>query len=144
VEKRLIPVDKLKKILQFGFSNKIFFPLHVNGNHWILVCINWETCQLDMYCPLNNRYPDVMFCLKRRINDIIGANKYVMVNQHYDDHDIMRQFDSHSCGFFVCWYAYQLASGLSLSKWTNCKWAKEIERISENVMISLIEKKILM
>ena len=63
-----------------------------------------------------------------------------IVNNHYRD-NIQRQSDSHSCAFFTCWYAYQLAIGGSVGTWpTNIHWPSRVKDISTDVMISLVSR----
>jgi hypothetical protein len=58
---------------------------------------------------------------------------------HYNDAKIQRQNDSHSCAFFTCWYACQLARQGSIGVWMD-SWEDRISGISRKIMMSLIER----
>jgi len=137
------PSDKLKKLLHFKSCKQFFFPINVKNNHWILACIDWEKNLIDIYDPLDKTYPAEMMILLKRINALLGNSHSMGTNHHFKE-NIQRQFDGHSCAFFVCWYAHQLAAERSISVWMEKQWSTEIETISENVVISLIEKKIML
>ena len=51
----------------------------------------------------------------------------------------------HSCAFFTCWYAYELATGGSVGVWlTDLDWKMRVKVIAQQVFISLVSKKIKM
>ena len=56
--------------------------------------------------------------------------------------NIQRQTDLVNCGWFTCWYAYQIATNKSVAKWLGCDYDKEVRAIKKNIMLSLVDKKI--
>jgi hypothetical protein len=135
------PLSKLKKLLHVGSCKNFYFPINVNNNHWILAAINWESRTIHIYDPLDSTYPVEVMILCNRVNALLGDAQKVVVNNH-EKEKIQRQSDCHSCAFFLCWYAFQLSAGRSISVWLDKEWCSETELISESVFISLIEKKI--
>ena len=40
--------------------------------------------------------------------------------------NIQQQTDLVNCGWFTCWYAYQIATNKSVAKWLGCDYDKEV------------------
>ena len=58
-----------------------------------------------------------------------------------ENHDIQRQKDRVNCGYFTCWYAWQLTMNESVDKFDG-EYEAVVKDIREDIMCSIIERKI--
>lgn len=98
----------------------IITPVHVDGNHWIVVCANTATRVITSYCSLGR-------------NDYGKYNAYtaifLLAQKPSTEHELAwnsssqsvkqaRQRDSNECGIFACMTAMRLAKGLPPDSYT--------------------------
>jgi hypothetical protein len=139
-------INKLSDQMRRELCDHIYFPINVNNNHWILVVVHWREEAVDIYDSMDLQNKKISDILMSRVNEMVklDSGKSWNINNHYHDAKVQRQVDSHSCAFFTCWYAYELASGGSIEPWTGDSHTAIIESISEKIFVSIIERKILM
>jgi hypothetical protein len=125
-------------------QNTMFLPMNINSNHWILAVVNRRNKSVDVYDSLKLKNTKQIKLLCKKLDMVFNNNDTWVINNHCKD-NIQRQSDSHSCAFFTCWYAYQLATGGSLETWaTNISWKQRVFDISHHIFVSLVERKITM
>jgi hypothetical protein len=108
-------------------------------HQWILVIINWPGYSVDVYDSLDNKNVDVcatfLTLLLKYQKESDG--KHWQAHNHYHE-NLQWQFDSYSCGYFTCWYAYQLVNNRMIGLFTN-SYEDSIANIASKIVISLIE-----
>ena len=115
-----------KKNLQVKNKNMIFFPVNLNGNHWILVVLNLSSQKWEYYDSLRNEWDKkVMETLK----NLHPAIQTITVPE-----SIPKQFNTYDCGIFVIYYALYIASGKKLS---NVTWTENLPAMRKRVLLTL-------
>jgi len=141
---RNCPVSKVRKALKYGIDDT-YLPMNVNDNHWILVVVHWSRYLFEIYDSLDHKNVDIsatFLTLVRKVQKESKISHWQVLN-HYHDHTVQRQMDGYSCGYFTCWYAYQLASSGSVGLFTE-SYQQSIANISLNIFLSFIEGKLVM
>ena len=141
---RNCPVSKVRKALKYGIDDT-YLPMNVNDNHWILVVVHWSRYLFEIYDSLDHKNVDIsatFLTLVRKVQKESNTSHWQVLN-HYHDHTVQRQMDGYSCGYFTCWYAYQLASSGSVGLFTE-SYQQSIANISLNIFLSFIEGKLVM
>ena len=137
--------DKLKRQILAKWPESIdalFLPINIDDNHWILAVVNKRVKTIDVYDSLRYKNGKIIKLLFNNLDMVLDNNSVWKVNNGYNI-NIQRQLDSHSCAFFTCWYAYQLATGGSLETWsTNIDWRSRVEKIAECVYVSIVDRKV--
>ncbi|MFY7882084.1 MAG: Ulp1 family isopeptidase, partial [Fimbriimonas sp.] len=139
-----LPVKKLREVLKHRRVESVYLPLNVNDNHWILVVINWPGYRVDVYDSLDSKNEIVcgtFISLLRKCQKESDVNKW-QAHNHYQE-NIQRQFDSYSCGYFTCWYAYQLVNNGTIGLFTD-SYEVSVANIASKILISLIEASIVL
>jgi Ulp1 family protease len=137
--------DKLKRQILAKWPESIdalFLPINIDDNHWVLAVVNKRVKTIDVYDSLRYKNGKEIKLLINNLDMVLDNNSVWKVNNGYNV-NIQRQLDSHSCAFFTCWYAYQLATGGSLETWsTNIDWRSRVEKIAECVYVSIVDRKV--
>jgi Ulp1 family protease len=133
----ILSTDVTKEQLQKVIKNLIspldkflFLPLHIGGNHWCLSRIDFPGKTLEFFDSLD-QFQGKKKCktIQRNLSIAFGYDSTWRIVDHYNDANIQRQNDSHSCAFFTCWYACQLARQGSIGVWMD-SWEDRISGIS--------------
>jgi Ulp1 family protease len=102
-EKLTVAIYKYFKV---GKDKQLYIPLHLKGNHFILVIILFDNLTIEVYDPMDNQYKEELDHMLSSLNFFFETelpwNIIYMQN-------IPRQSDCFSCAFFTCWYAYMHA-----------------------------------
>ncbi len=116
---------KTKKMNEY---DKVLFPLHAHGNHWILCEIDINAGKIKFYNSLakGNAYDDY---INDAFNEIGGLlNKYAeklkipkkdwekIVNEGKKPDEYPQQRNGSDCGVFVCKYAEKIALNIPITK----------------------------
>ncbi len=145
MEDKFFEDDKLKRQLLAKWPESIdalFLPINIDDIHWILAVVNKRVKTIDVYDSLRYKNGKEIKLLIKKLDMVLDNNSVWKVNNGYNE-NIQRQLDSHSCAFFTCWYAYQLATGGSLEAWSaDIDWKSRVEKIKECVYISLVDRKV--
>jgi hypothetical protein len=140
-----VDVEQVKRILGnllLADDKGAFVPVHVNGNHWLLVYILVIDKVIHVYDSLDITNTLLELRFVRYLSLVFGADVKWKTKSHHRDLRVQRQKDSTSCGFLTCWYAYQLATGGSVDVWEEGEWDSKIANIKESVMLSLLRRSI--
>ena len=144
----LYPDDKLREIIKRQWPESIdvmYFPLNINDNHWILAVANKKKRVMDVYDSLKFKNGKETKLLYTKLSMVFSNGEPWKVNDNSKEWNIHRQQDHHSCAFFTCWYAYELATGGSMGIWpTDLDWKMRVKVIAQQVFISIVSKKIKM
>jgi hypothetical protein len=75
------------------------------------------------------------------VNEMEGstAEWSIITNEH--NTDIQRQSDAVNCGYFTCWYAWQLVINQSIQCFSG-DYGVAVQDIREDIMCSIIERDI--
>jgi len=142
------PDDQLREIMKRRWPDSIdvmYFPININDNHWILVVANKKKRVMDVYDSLKFKNGKETKLLSTKLSMVFSNGAPWKVNDNSKEWNIHRQQDHHSCAFFTCWYAYELATGGSVGIWpTDLDWKMRVKVIAQQVFISLVSKKIKM
>ena len=120
---------------------KLFFPVNAHSNHWILLTADVDEKTVKVYDSLGKSNETYTHLLLNIINQVKKKDEQWVVVDNTTA-NIQRQMDLVNCGWFTCWYAYQIATNKSVAKWLGCDYDKEIRAIKKNIMLSLVDKKI--
>ena len=112
---------------------KLFFPINVNSNHWILLTIDKEEKAVKVFDSLGKKNEYYTSTLMKLVNKIKKKDEQWVVLDNSKD-DIQRQIDSVSCGWFTCWYAYQIATTKSVARWEG-DYNNKIKAIERKIML---------
>ncbi len=82
---------------------------NINNNHWILLTIDKEEKAAKVFDSLGKKNEYYTSMMMKFVNKIKKKDEQWVVLDNSND-DIQRQIDSVSCGWFTCWYAYQIAT----------------------------------
>jgi Ulp1 family protease len=138
--------EELRRVIQKVWPVSLdimFMPINVNESHWILAVVNKFTKIVDVYDSMKYKNTKEIKLLCKKLDVGFDNNNAWTINDHCKD-NIQRQHDFHSCAFFTCWYAYQLALGKSVECWaTNISWKKRVKVMSTNIYVSLVNKEIM-
>jgi Ulp1 family protease len=137
--------NQLKKVMSGVHDDmeKLFLPIFIHGNHWILGVIHFTVRLVEIYDSLDGNNEDVASVIVNRMSDLYGKRKFWTFQINYRNSTIQRQNDNHNCAFFTCWYAYQLATNNPITPWDG-DWDGKVKTIRRNVMNSLVTRFIAM
>ena len=111
--------SKKKRIKLLDFD-KVFFPVHVNGNHWCLAVINFLDRRFEYYDSLRNRPGLWVFNSLREYVVKEAKNYHNRPNYNFEGwteyvpQDIPHQDNGSDCGVYMCKYADYLSNGLDI------------------------------
>jgi Ulp1 family protease len=94
---------------------KLFFPINVYSNHWILLTIDIDEKAVEVFGSLGQKNEHFTKALLKVINQLKKKDEQWVVLDN-STANIQRQHDSVCCGWFTCWYAYQIATNKSMAK----------------------------
>jgi Ulp1 family protease len=120
---------------------KLFFPVNAHSNHWILLTADVDEKTVKVYDSLGKSNETYTHLLLNIINQVKKKDEQWVVVDNTTA-NIQRQMDLVNCGWFTCWYAYQIATNNSVAKWLGSNYEKEVRAIKKNIMLSLVDKKI--
>lgn len=108
----------LDRFLPFASQryHKIIIPCNPTRNHWILLVVLKFTGTFYILDPANNN-PLSIHSIQHYVDNLVQI-LFVITNRRYE-HVLPRrvmQTDSHSCGIYVCYYAYRLLYGGKLTE----------------------------
>jgi hypothetical protein len=138
------------KLTNFVNSNKdewknnweeLYFPINVHGNHWILILVDEPAKAVvvfDSIANINQYHVNKIFDLVKLMEECTITWLTINNSQNIC---IQRQEDRVNCGYFTCWYAWQLAMNESLDKFDG-EYEAVIQDIREDIMCSIIERRI--
>jgi len=89
----------------------LFIPVHVSGDHWCLMLINYAAKQFQYYDPLGGPNNEVM----RLVQDMfIGKTKGMEGWGKFVYLEGPRQHNGYDCGMFTCTFVDYLSQGVAL------------------------------
>jgi hypothetical protein len=112
----------------------LYIPALVNNNHFICFVVNFNQKLVEVHDSLDQQNPNEVATLAKMLLLLVAWT----VDDNYHNPSIARQPDTHSCGFFVCFYALQHTSTGNLSS----RALGDVAKLRETIMISLLERKI--
>jgi Ulp1 family protease len=120
---------------------ELYFPINVHGNHWSLILVDKPAKAVvvfDSIAYINQYHVDKIFDLVKMMEDSTTLWKTIANSENIH---IQRQKDRVNCGYFTCWYAWQLAMNESVDNFDG-EYRAFIKDIREDIMCSIIERKI--
>jgi Ulp1 family protease len=120
---------------------KFYFPINVYGSHWILILVDKlakEVVVFDSVAYINQYHVDKIFNLVKMLEDCTTTWKTIANSQNLC---IQRQKDKVDCGYFTCWYAWQLAMNESVDRFGG-NYEAVMKDIREDIMCSIIKRRI--
>ncbi len=112
---------------------ELYFPINVHDNHWILILVDKPAKAVvvfDSIAYFNQYQVNKIFDLVKMMEDSTTAWSTI---DNSENHDIQRQTDRVNCGYFTCWYAWQLPMNESTDKFDG-KYEAVIKDIREDIM----------
>jgi Ulp1 family protease len=120
---------------------RLFFPINVWDNHWILIVLDKTTKQVMVFDSVkkSNKYQAEK--ILNLVNEMEGSTAEWSIVTNEQNSGIQRQHDAVNCGYFTCWYARQLVTNQSIQCFSGDHDAA-VQDIREDIMCSIIEREI--
>jgi Ulp1 family protease len=120
---------------------RLFFPINVWDNHWILIVLDKTTKQVMVFDSVkkSNKYQAEK--ILNLVNEMEGSTAEWSIVTNEQNSGIQRQRDAVNCGYFTCWYARQLVTNQSIQCFSGDHDAA-VQDIREDIMCSIIEREI--
>jgi hypothetical protein len=137
-------LTKMAHINKGNWNNtweRLFFPINVWDNHWILIVLDKTTKQVMVFDSVkkSNKYQAEK--ILNLVNEMEGSTAEWSIVTNEQNSDIQRQSDAVNCGYFTCWYARQLVTNQSIQCFSGDHDAA-VQDIREDIMCSIIEREI--
>jgi Ulp1 family protease len=110
----------------------IYIPALVNENHFICFYVYGRDCEIKVFDPLGLRNDSAHEILVNMLRSVYQLSSW---NIEHNDNMlwVSRQNDTHSCAFYVCFYAYQHALMGS------CQFRYSSAVLKKRIMLSLLQ-----
>ncbi len=138
---------KLTKMVNHNKDNwnntweRIFFPINIWDNHWILIVLNKTMKQVMVFDSVNKSNQYQAKKILNVVNEMEGSTAEWSIVTNDQNSDIQRQSDVVNCGYFTCWYAQQLVTNQSIQHFSG-DYGVTVQDIREDIMCSIIEQEI--
>jgi hypothetical protein len=135
---KVLQLRKVFRNYKISLDSVLYIPALVNNNHFICFVVNFNLKLVEVYDSLDQHYPNEVGTLTKMLSLLEKSDVAWTVEDNYLNPSIARQRDTHSCGFFVCFYALQhTCTG-------NFSWRAfgDVAKLKKTIMISLLERRI--
>ena len=132
--------------------DNLLIPAHVDGNHWIILRVNFEEKRIELYDSMGTVNPTY-----NRLLDALRRYIYCELHKHLPEHSwpqysswsstwsmrnasrqSPRQHNGYDCGVFTMISGYLLARGVQLSRTTYDQAYVDSSNLRHNIALALL------
>jgi sentrin-specific protease 1 len=97
----------------------VFVPIHVNGNHWCMACINFTRQRFEYYDSLGGRNTECLHNLRQYVIDEAKLYSHADIDLsqwvfYMPGTQVPQQNNGSDCGVFACKFADYLCDNIQL------------------------------